>query len=99
LVLSFDDDLEEPYHIHMLEPHVQVGGVLTENTLPTLEYMVVDDEPGDIVTADVYSKEQPENGMVVGRCLPVLKGSSMTTTAVGNCCSDMENCCIWIFDL
>jgi hypothetical protein len=25
LVLSFDDDLEEPYHIHMLKPHVQVG--------------------------------------------------------------------------
>jgi hypothetical protein len=60
LVLSFNDDLEEPYHIHMLEPHMQVGGVLTENTLLTLEYMVVDDEPGDFVTADVLKRTARE---------------------------------------
>jgi hypothetical protein len=60
LVVSFDDDLEELYQIHMPEPHVQVGGVLTENTLPTLEYMVVNDEPGDYVTADVLERTARE---------------------------------------
>jgi hypothetical protein len=44
----------------MLEPHVQVGGVMTENTLPSLKYMVVDDEPGDFVTADVLERTARE---------------------------------------
>jgi hypothetical protein len=41
LILHLKGTLQQAVHKDLMEPHVQIGGLLTKGALPTLEFMVI----------------------------------------------------------